>query len=551
MTLLTAQEHAESRPDIRKRLLRPVLSAAAMRAADGHTIAELGMPGFTLMEAAGREAARIAATLVPVGSRVLVCCGKGNNGGDGVVLARWMAEAGYAVDVLLAAAPDQLSTDTAAHLDLLQRWPGSGVHLQTDVRAPYALPAADLIVDALFGTGLTSAIRAPFDALIAAINAHPAPVLALDVPSGLSSDSGRALGACVQAVATVTMGALKSGLLLGDGPEQAGTVHVADIGIPATVLFERTDDPGSACLSTDAWVQAHLRPRTRQDHKYTTGPTIVLGGSEDYPGAPILAARAAARVGSGYVVAGAPSSIRAILREKLDAIPVVSWETGHSNLAEGLIQALDTRWTKARAILLGPGLGRTPEVRTLIWDLLDRTQAPVVLDADALFAVAGDRERIAAASGGRWILTPHDGEAARLEAGDTMDPSAHADPSVHADPSTHAHSGNRIERARALARAWNCVILWKGQPSLTASPDGRVIINASGHPAAATAGSGDVLAGIVTGLLAQGLEPAVAAAAGIHISGTAAARFVERGPAQSMVAPDLIEMLPSVLGSFS
>lgn len=513
-------------------LLVPVLSAAAMRAADETTINRIGIPGFTLMESAGREAARIAADMVPPGSRVLVFCGKGNNGGDGLVVARWMAEAGYHVDVRIAAPETDLSSDAATNLAILRRWPSNNLTVHADGRWPFDLPPADLIVDALFGTGLTSALRAPFEALVTAMNDHPAPILALDIPSGLSSDTGETPGVCIRATATVTMGALKSGLLLGTGPDCSGTVHVAEIGIPSGTLRERTEEPGSAWLSTDAWVQSHLRPRTRHDHKYTTGPALVIGGSDDFPGAPVLAARAAARIGSGYVVAAGPVSIRANLLEKLDAIPAASWNPADPDPADALVKALDTRWSKARAVLIGPGLGRSDEAVALVWSLLDRAVAPVVLDADALWAVAAQRERVAARSGGRWILTPHDGEAARLETG---------------LPSPK----NRIERARALARAWNCVVLLKGQPSLTATPDGRVVVNATGHAAAATAGTGDVLAGIVTGLLAQGLEPAVAAAAGIHIGGTAAARFVERGPAQTLIAPDLIELLPFVLGSFS
>jgi hydroxyethylthiazole kinase-like uncharacterized protein yjeF len=513
-------------------LLIPVLSAAAMRAADEATIHGFGIPGFTLMETAGREAARIAASLVPAPARILVCCGKGNNGGDGLVLARWLADAGYRVDVRLAAHEEALSADAAAHLAVLKRWPSSNLSLHVDWTAPFELPEADLMVDALFGTGLTSALRAPFDALVGAMNHHPAPVLALDVPSGLSSDTGAALGACIRATKTVTMGALKSGLLLGDGPESAGQVHVVDIGIPTSLLRERSAHAGSGLLSTDNWVASHLRPRTRHDHKYTTGPALIIGGSETFPGAPVLAARAAARVGSGYVVAAGPSGIRANLIEKLDAIPVASWDADRPDAAAALVEELGDRWTKARGLLIGPGLGRSDASRRLVWDVLEATTAPVVLDADALWAVANEPERVAAASGGRWILTPHDGEAARLDGG--TPPAA-----------------NRIERARALARAWNCVVLLKGQPSITAAPDGRVVINASGHPAAATAGTGDVLAGMVVGLLAQGLEPAVAAAAGIHIGGTAAARFVEGAPASTLIASDLIDHLPSVLGSFS
>ena len=512
------------------RELHPVLNAAAMRAADLITIETLGIPGFTLMEMAGREAARIADSMLQGPSRVLVCCGKGNNGGDGLVVARWLADAGHTVAVRITAEANELSADAAANLAILEKLPDEvAVDIRTGWAPPFDLPASDLIVDALFGTGLTAALRHPYDTLVAAMNGHGAPILSLDIPSGLSADSGLTPGACVRADATVTMGALKHGLLLGDGPDVCGTVHVADIGIPSSVLRENARGAGGAFLSTDSWAARHLRPRTRHDHKYTTGPALIAGGSTEFPGAPVLASRAAARIGSGYVVAAGPESIRSMLIEKLDAIPVASW-TGAD--AEKLIRDLGARWDKARSLLIGPGLGRDAGARELVWGLLSAFEGPVVLDADALFAVASDRERVAEASGGRWILTPHEGEASRLD-NDTDAPAS------------------RVERALALARDWNCVVLFKGQPSVTASPDGRVIINATGHPAAATAGTGDVLAGIVTGLLAQGLEPFVAAAAGIHIGGTAAARFVERGPSQSLVAADIIEALPDVLRQLS
>jgi NAD(P)H-hydrate epimerase len=247
-----------------------------------------------------------------------------------------------------------------------------------------------------------------------------------------------------------------------------------------------------------------------------------------------LAARAAARIGSGYVIAAGPASIRSILQEQLDAIPVASWSTDtHAQAAiESLIDDLGDRWTKARALVIGPGLGRSEQVASQIWMLLSAFDGPVVLDADAIFAVAADRDRVAHASNGHWVLTPHAGELARL---DTDAP----------------EDVNLVARVQRVAKAWNCVILSKGQPSITCHPDDRTIINATGHPAAATAGTGDVLAGIVAGLLAQGVEPLEAASAAIHIGGTAAGRFVERGAAQSLVASDLIEALPEVLRHLS
>jgi hydroxyethylthiazole kinase-like uncharacterized protein yjeF len=523
-------------------ILTPVLDAAAMRAADAFTIHDLGMPGKTLMEMAGRDAARLAAHLLAdKPSRVLICAGKGNNGGDGLVAARWLLEMGYPVRILLTAAPSEMSADCAANLAVLTRMDDAG--LTTDLTITHAqdwaaedLPGmrADLIIDALFGTGLESALRAPFDALVRAMNRHEAPILALDLPSGLSASTGHAFDPCVSAAATLTMGALKSGLLLEDGPDVCGAVEVADIGIPASVLIREASSPGSGFLSTNEWVSSHLRPRTRHDHKYSTGPTLVAGGSMAFPGAPMLAARAAARAGSGYVVVMGPETMPSSLQELGETIPVGVWTSdadAESSIAE-LIGALDTRWTKARALLVGPGMGRASDTQARIWALLDRFSGPVVLDADALFAIKDERERVADASNENWILTPHDGELSRLEAAPKQRQS-------------------RIERVCEVARMWNCVVLAKGQPSITAAPDGRVIINGSGHPAAATAGSGDVLAGVTAGLLAQGLEPFAAAAAGIHIGGTAVGQFVQRGAAQSLVATDILDSLPNVLRQLS
>ena len=524
-------------------LLKPVLDAAAMRAADAFTIDELGIPGFTLMETAGREAARMAAdwidnTIPGVDpGHVAIFVGKGNNGGDGLVVARWLLQRTYHITVLLTAEPSDLSPDCAANLQILEKMMDTGAVGKLTLKNAGAWTAedlsdlnADFLIDALFGTGLESSLRSPFGDIVRALNDHPAPVLALDVPSGLSASSGRAFDPCVCAALTVTMGALKVGLLLQDGPDVCGGVQVADIGIPSAVLQQKARGTGSGFLSNDQWAASHLRPRSRQDHKYSTGPTLVVGGSAAFPGAPVLAARAAARIGSGYVVAIGPDAIRRQLQESLDAIPVSGWSAGlpTMNSVDALIADLDTRWSKAKAMLIGPGLGREDGTRDLIWALLDRFPGSVVLDAGALFAIKDDQERVAAASKGRWILTPHEGELSRLDNGALED-------------------DNRISRIQRLSSSWNCVILAKGQPTITAAANGRVIVNSTGHPAAATAGSGDVLAGIIAGLLAQGLEPFAAAAAGIHIGGTAARQFVERGAAQSLVASDIIDALPDVL----
>ena len=522
----------------------PVLTASAMREADRESIEDLKIPGFILMECAGKAAARRAMGMLPTDrtGRVFICCGKGNNGGDGIVLARFLALFGHRVDVWLSHHPSSFGEDALAHWHLFERLLPENAGADANIRVvDSARPDGDvdLIVDALFGTGLRSSVRSPIDEVIRGLNAHPAPILALDMPSGLQADTGEGMQPCIVAAATVTMGALKAGMLLGDGPDVCGSVHVADIGIPAVVLARAAQHAGCARRSSDPWVAERIRPRTRADHKYTTGPALIAGGSEAFPGAPALAARGAARAGSGYVIALCPSEIRTILQEKLDAIPVSSWSHLDNASADELIDLLGDRWSKAKALLVGPGLGQQEDMGSFVWHLLERFDGPAVIDADGISSLAllpRIAQEFAERSKGRWILTPHDGEFRRL---------LHA--SAEAESLTE---GNRIETARAFAARWNCVLLLKGLPSCCASPDGDVLVNATGNSAVGTAGTGDVLAGIETGLLAQGLSPFDAAACGIHLGGTAADDFVEEGAPQSMVAPDILDLLPTVLNRF-
>jgi len=424
------------------------------------------------------------------------------------------------VDVLLTAEPPD-DGDARMNLDLLRRL----VEQAPDTPLRFVETIADnvdLIVDALLGTGLSSDVRSPMDDVIRSMNDAGVPVLAVDIPSGLDADTGAVLGIAVRADVTVTMGALKAGLLLDAGPDLTGDVVVADIGIPDFVLESLAAEPGCARLSSDAFVAAHLHPRTRADHKYTSGPTIVAGGSEGFVGAPVLSATGAARVGSGYVNVYAPPAVTELLQRKLAEIPVTAWS------GDGPETDLDTRWTKAKALLVGPGMGRSEEVTQRVRMLLDAFPGPAVVDADGLFALADARKWVHKRAGGRWVFTPHEGERARMT-------------------TTNAPEESRIQTARRFARDWNVVLLLKGQPSITAAPDGRVVVNATGHPAAGTAGSGDVLAGMVAGLLAQGLEPFDAAVCAIHLGGLAVEDAVATGASRSLMASDILTALPRIL----
>jgi len=519
--------------------LPPVLSAAQMREADRITIDEIGISGFTLMESAGREIAEVAQEMIELGTdawpapppaaEVICLCGKGNNGGDGFVVARYLSANGHRVRVVLMAEQEAYSGDALEHLQVLLRLSKSQtVTIENYTQLADGL-APDLIVDALLGTGLNSEVKGAYADAINWMNEQAAPILSVDVPSGLSSDSGMLMGVVVNAHVTVSLAALKTGLLINEGPEYVGALHVVDIGIPPVAL-KRAALNNPHFLSSEVSVAARLPTGpSRSDHKYASGPTLVVGGSASFTGAPVLASLAAARVGSKYVVCIGPEEIRATLAEKLTEIPVEAWEAGANEAQlDALIDRLDSRWSKGKALIIGPGLGRGPAMKNLVKHLLARFHGPAVVDADALFALQDEKDWVKRHSQGQWIFTPHSGEFGRL----LGHPVANED---------------LLESARAFATEWNVVLLLKGQPSITALHSGEVVFNSTGNPAAGTAGAGDVLAGMVAGFLAQGLMPAWSAICGIHIAGTAADLYVEEHASGSMMANDILNCIPRAL----
>ncbi len=520
--------------------LPPVLTADAMRGADAYTIDTYGLPSFTLMESAGRGAAEsVLERFGPLEDKpIVICCGKGNNGGDGLVVARRLVAAGARVHVLLMSPPENLRDDPAQNIALLQQLTKRDTsgrltlhefeHLDALTEWTERLHPA-LYVDALLGTGLTSALREPVRSVVGWLNEQPTPVAALDVPTGLHSDTGAVLGDAVNADHTVTMAALKAGLLIGAGPRLSGSIDVIDIGIPEFVLDDAATQPGCARLTTDAAVRADLPVRAHDAYKYSVGMALVVGGAPGYTGAPVMASRAAARIGAGYVACACPQSVQPILAGKMTAIPTIGLpadETGiHPKRALG---ALSDSLDKAEALLVGPGLGRADDTQRFVRHLLRKTKHPAVIDADGLNALAGFIDDLTTHADGRWILTPHEGEFQRLADGS-------------------ADLSDRIDGVRAYAQRWNSVLLLKGMPSLIGCPDGRVFINGTGNPALASAGTGDVLAGLCAGLLAQGLSPERAAMSALHIGGAAADHYAAHSDARTMQAPDLIDTLPAVL----
>jgi len=513
---------------------RPLLTAVAMRAADAYTIDTLGIPGRVLMETAGQRAAQIIAERYgPVaGQPVAIACGKGNNGGDGLVVARALLDRGAQVHVLSPIPASGYSGDAKGNAQVLHQLAdayGSALRW-TVVDTPEAMPGTDELnpsvwVDALLGTGLSDAPREPLATLIRCMNAHAAPTVALDVPSGLNSDTGQAHPPTVQADTTVTFGAEKVGLRVGAGPEQAGTIRAVRIGIPQHVLHKHVREPGCALGTTDAYVQVQWPERTRQSHKYNVGMALVVGGSTPYAGAPAMAARAAARSGAGYVACAVPASIQETVAGHSPAFPVHAWPNRLSDAADVLQQPLG----KARTLLIGPGLD--PETAApVVHNLLDAFDGPVVLDAGALHVV---KERLASkgATPAPWILTPHEGEFARLAGTKPADLDA---------PS-------RIHLTQQYAAEWGVTLLLKGYPSVVANPEGRTFVGLAGGPALATAGTGDALAGLIAGFSAQGLPLVDAAACAMHLGGRAAEYVAAQQDARTLTPLDLIEACPHAL----
>ncbi len=507
----------------------------AMRHADAAAVETLGLTGTMLMETAGRGAARVMLEQIAGlrGSRVTVFCGKGNNGGDGFVVARVLA--GRGVDVQVFTMDGALSSDAAQHARILRNaLPYLDGRLRIDafdsLTQVAATRPADVIVDALLGTGLTSAPRAPYDALIAWMNHQDALRVALDVPSGLDARTGAVPGEAIHAHLTATMAARKPGLVLGQGKKHAGHVAVIDIGTPRALLVETLDAHGGAYRSTDAWVRTHLPRRAAHAHKYSAGLVLALAGSPGLTGAPVMTCHAAARAGAGYVMCACPESIQPALAAHFTEVATLALPHGTIGLdPEGALEVLSEKLPKAGALLVGPGLGTGKGTQATVRRLLKTFDGPAVVDADGLGALTPDF--LAEHARGRWVLTPHEGEFARLAGDVSLD--------------------DRVAVVRQHAMAWKSVLVLKGMPSLVGLPDGRVIVGGRAETALATAGTGDVLAGLVAGFLAQGLSPATAALCGLHVGSRAARRWSRRRHPNTMQATDLLSLIPATLASLA
>jgi NAD(P)H-hydrate epimerase len=476
-----------------------LLSVAEMYRADA-AAAAAGVASERLMEAAGGAvASRIRGRWAR--RSVAVLCGPGNNGGDGFVIARHLAASGWPVKVALLGSREALMGDAALNAG---RWTGPLEHL-----TPTVLDGAGLVVDAIFGAGLARPVEGAAREVIERINASGVPCVAVDIPSGVSGDTGAILGAAPRAELTVTFFRRKPGHLLYPGRAMAGQVEIADIGIPEIVL----DDIRPATFANDPVLWRKLFPwPAATSHKYARGHAVVVGGTR-MTGAGRLAARGALRIGAGLVTVAAHPDVIPIYAATSAALltaPIANAQELAALLAD----------PRRNAVLIGPGAGVSPATCAMALAALAGDRR-VVLDADALTVFGGDPETLFACTRRLLsVLTPHEGEFARI----------------------FSASGSKLERARAAARDSGAVVLLKGPDTVIAAPDGRAAINENAPPDLATAGAGDVLAGFIVGLLAQGMEPFGAACAAAWLHGAAAADF---GP--GLIAEDLPEALPPVL----
>jgi hydroxyethylthiazole kinase-like uncharacterized protein yjeF len=489
-------------------LVNALLTSAEMAAADRATIAA-GTPGLVLMERAGRAVADAVARH-PLGTRILIVAGPGNNGGDGFVAARVLAERGYPVRLMLLGDRNRLKGDAAA---AAARWTGP-----IEPATPDTVGQAGVIVDALFGAGLDRDVTGVARETIAAIAAAGVPVVAVDLPSGINGDTGAVMGAAVRAAETVTFFRRKPGHLLLPGRVHCGKVRVADIGIPDTVLDGIA--PRTFANAPALWGARVPVPRI-DGHKYSRGHAVVVSGGLAHTGAARLAARAALRAGSGLVTLASPREALAVNASASLAVMVRPVDG-----ADELTTLLGDR--RLNAVVLGPGGGVGAPMRDLVRAALAGARG-VVLDADALtsFAEAPDdlTKALAARAGEATVLTPHQGEFTRL----------------FSRMSGVLETGTKLADARAAARSAGAVVLLKGPDTVIAAPDGRAAINENAPPWLATAGAGDVLAGMIAGLLAQGMPAFEASCAATWLHGEAASRF---GP--GLIAEDLSEQLPAV-----
>ncbi len=518
-----------------------LVTAAEMRELDRHTIEDLGVPGQVLMARAGRAVAEAAIEVAESSAdgfprRFLALAGVGNNGGDAYVAARVLQSWGWRGRILEFADPERIRGDAAHHRRLALLAGVPSVRCETEALLEEALRDPGIVIDGLLGTGLRGEVRDPFRGAISQVNRSRAPVVAVDIPSGLDADSGLPLPEAVRARVTVTMALPKFGLVRGRGLDHAGRILVADIGIPRSRPGSPSPSEAVRWIDRSGIAGGDLLRRARTAHKGTCGHVLVVAGSVGFAGAAVLCAEGALRGGSGLVSVAVPEPIyvaaASSLREAM-VHPAPASDGGFAGDAAETVLALAER---ATVLAVGPGIGRGDGAASLVRTLLGRVSRPIVLDADGLNVLGSPPEAIGKRRA-PTVVTPHPGEMARLVRG--YEWAAEWDP---------GDRDGAWEIARRFAEATGAVTVLKGAGTLVADPaDGSLSVNGSGNPGMATGGTGDCLTGLLAAFLAGGHSPAAAARAAVWIHGAAADRAALRTGETALLPRDLLAEIPSVL----
>ena len=520
-----------------------VVTAAEMRQIDQDTIEGIGIPGIVLMETAGSAIVRAIEQHYPTCQRIGIFAGKGNNGGDGIVIARQLAHIGRDVRLFLVSPEDSFTGEAHTNLQIAKRL---GLRIEEILpetesygigTVPATFVSCELLVDAILGTGLRGTVRDPIATVINAINRLPIPILSVDLPSGLDADTGHPLGTCIQADRTVTIGLPKRGLLMHPGAELAGKLEVADIGFPAQVVDAQDIKVNwTTAVQAAQWVP----PRPLSSHKGSYGRVLVVAGSTGMTGAAALSSEAALRTGAGLVTLATPKHLNPILEGLLPEVMTLPLpETDAGSLAVSATSTILEFAEKTQSILaIGPGLSQHPETVSLVHQLMrenreQKLDLRMVIDADGLNALAQAKETLSLFNN-EAVLTPHPGEMARLT--NTAVPILEKD---------------RISTAQQFASEHGVTLVFKGAPTVTSDPNGNLWVNSTGNPGMATGGMGDVLTGVISGLMAQGISSASAAPLAVYLHGLAGDIAAERSGTHGLIASDVLKAVPQVVYSLT
>ncbi len=513
-----------------------IVTAEQMKRLDSRTINEAGIPGCVLMENAGRGTAEHIRTYFPqpAGKRVVILCGRGNNGGDGFVIARYFFNEGRQVSVFLLSSIDRVHGDAKINLDAFRAVGGQVRTVESEQGwqdARSEVVHAGIIVDAMLGTGLSSEVSGLYRRIIEDVNALQGPaVVSVDVPSGLDATSGRILGAAVNADLTCTYGLPKRGLYVYPGASAAGRREVIDIGIPRCFIEQESCNEHVLC---DGFFGLVIPGRRPDSHKGTYGHVCVLAGSPGKTGAGIMTARAAMRAGAGLVTLGVPESLNCVFEAQLtEAMTEPVPDSGKGILSPASREAVRSLIAGKSVIAVGPGLSQHADTVEFFFSLLKDAGAPLVVDADGLNILARDTS-VLRRIGVPAVLTPHPGEMARLMGATIAD--------VQRD---------RIAAARTFSADHGVIVVLKGAATVIADPGGGVYINTTGNPGMASGGMGDVLTGMIAGLAAQGVPLLESAQLSVFVHGRIGDRIAADGASMGILATDIIDRLPRALRDF-